>query len=210
MMLDVLSNSRRKNDSKNFTLVRDENGYERVVYAELIIPEYLNTYNDFHTERSVREFAYAYMIHGFSVDLEHQGGALDGRAYVVESFVARDSDPDFIPGSWVIGVYVPDDELWQDILDGEINGFSYRAMTYAVDAEIDAPFTSMHFGITEPDPIDGHAHGYFVLVDSDDKIIFGGTENAQDHEHPILRHTFTEEASGHVHVFNYAKRIGDE
>jgi hypothetical protein len=210
VLLDVLSKMGRDQDTADFRLVQDENGFERVVYAELLIPEYLNTFNDFHTEKSVREFAYAYMIHGFSVDLEHEGGPLDGRAYVVESFVARDSDPDFIPGSWVIGVYVPDDDLWGDILTGEINGFSYRATVSYIEADMDLPFTSMYFGITEPDPIDGHQHRFFVVLDSDDKIILGGTDKVQKHEHPILRHTFTGEASGHVHIFNYVKRIGEE
>lgn len=208
-MLDVLVSAAGQSKASNFRLVRDENGYERVVYAEVIIPEYLNTYNDYYSEKAVREFAYAYMIHGFSVDLEHSGPNLTDEAFVVESFVARDNDPDFIPGSWVIGVYIPDDTLWEKVLNREINGFSYRADVDFTPVEAEVAGTNMFFGTTEPDPLDGHQHRFFIITDADGKLLSGGTDETNDHEHPITRHTFTGMAAGHKHVFNYAKRIGE-
>ena len=39
---------------------------------------------------------------------------------VVEAFIARDDDRVFIPGSWVIGVKVPDPALWRMVKSGEL------------------------------------------------------------------------------------------
>lgn len=209
-MLDILQSLAKTQKSIDFRLRRDDDGFERVVYAEVVIPEYLNTWGDYHTERSVREMAYAYMIKGFAIDVEHDQKDITGQAYVVESFVAREEDPDFIPGSWVIGVYVPDDDLWEKILSKEINGFSYEALLSVIHAEIEVETEIMYFGVTEPDPEDGHVHEFFVIVGADDKILSGGTAKVKKHSHPITRHTFTGKGGGHIHVFNYVKRIGEQ
>lgn len=196
----------RRLDSDRFRLKRGDDGYERIVYAEVLVPETLNAYNDFHSERSVREFAYAYMIRGFAIDVEHDENDISGKAYVVESFIARTDDGDFIPGSWVIGMYIRDDALWEQIKDRELNGFSYQALVSMVGVEVDVPVLDSYSGTTEPDPNDGHTHEFFVMLDDDAKIISGGTSESAGHSHPITRHTFTGEEDGHVHVFNYIVR----
>ncbi len=35
---------------------------------------------------------------------------------------------DFIPGSWVVGVHVPDESTWNLIKTGELNGFSLEGI----------------------------------------------------------------------------------
>jgi len=208
MLESLLTN--RKDDAKGFRLHTGEDGYERIVFAEVMIPEYLNTFNDYHSARSVREFAYAYMINGFSIDVEHSNNDISGKAYVVESFVARKGDPDFIEEAWVMGMYIKDDELWEQIKEHEINGFSYEAIVDVVKIDIDMPLIQTVTGVTEEDPIDKHVHDFFVLLDDDGRIISGGTTEANGHAHEIVRHTFTGEASGHVHIFNYIDRTGEE
>lgn len=190
-------------DSETFSIKRDANGFERVVFAELILPESLNRFGDFHTKRSIREFAYAFMIHGFGIDIEHDGTDRTGRVNIVESFIARPGDPDFVEGAWVIGAYIPDDELWQKVLDHDLNGFSYEALVQMLEVEMLVPVIRAVVGVTESDPFDGHTHEFFVLLDQHGDIVAGGTKDTNFHSHLITRHTFTAEEANHVHIFNY-------
>jgi hypothetical protein len=208
-MLGVLDLSKNKADARDFRLDRGDDGYERIVYAEVLVPETLNAYDDYFTEKSVREFAYAYMINGFAIDVEHDENDISGKAYVVESFIARTNDPDFIEGSWVMGMYIKDDDLWEQVKNRELNGFSFQAMVKMFGIEIDIPFENNVTGVVESDPIDGHSHEFFVMLDDDGKIISGGTTETNEHTHDITRHTFTGEAENHIHVFNYVARTGD-
>lgn len=187
-----------------FRLKKDEDGFERIVYAELLIPETINSYDDYHTPVSVREFAYAFMIDGFFIDEEHDKVDISDRVQVVESWIARPGDEDFIEGAWVIGMYIGDDDIWDKIRGGELNGFSYEAMVNFDAAVVEVPLIRTVTGITEADTMDGHTHEYFVLLDPTGNIIAGGTRpDDSGHSHLIRRHTFTEEAAYHLHVFNY-------
>lgn len=191
-----------------FRLKLDENGYERIVYSELLIPETPNAYADYHTLESVREFAYSFMIKGFFIDEEHDNVDISDRVHVVESWIARKDDEDFIEGSWVVGMYIGDDDIWDKVLNGELNGFSYEAMVEFTPAIVDAPIVRTVSGITEPDTMDGHTHEYFVLLDPTGNVIAGGTiEDDSDHTHLIRRHTFTDEAAYHLHLFNYIQGV---
>lgn len=186
-----------------FTIRKDEEGFERLAFAELLIPDTPNVYGDYHTRKSVRDFAYGFMVGGFSIDVEHDNDDVTGRVYIVESFIAREGDPDFIEGAWVVGVYVPDDELWEAILDNKINGFSYEALVSAVRATVEIPEVRIHVGETEPDPFDGHTHYFTVYVDDDGRPIMGGTSYTNGHAHNISTHTSTDIAFEHSHIFNF-------
>lgn len=190
--------------SKVLRLKKDANGHERIVYGELLIPETPNFYNDYHTRTSVREFAYSFLANGFFIDEEHDNVDISDKVHVVESWIAREGDPDFIEGAWVIGMYIGDDELWNKVLDGEINGFSYEAMVRMTEAEVETNSYETVIGYTEPHPVDGHVHQYFVLLDDDGMVLSGGTmTDSTDHWHTIRRSTFTDETDDHLHIYNY-------
>jgi hypothetical protein len=57
-----------------------------------------------------------------NVDREHNNQQFGAR--IVENFIARDDDPDFIPGSWVAAIHVADPITWSNIKAGYINGVS--------------------------------------------------------------------------------------
>lgn len=186
---------------------RDEEGYERVVFAEVIIPDVPNVYGDFHTADSVKEFAYGFMLSGFGVDVRHEEVNIDSLV-VVESFIAREGDPDFIQGAWVIGMYIGDDDTWEQIRNGDLNGFSYQALVNALPISIEVPDQITRTGETEPDLEDGHTHTYVVVLDDDGRVIAGGTSETDGHSHTIRNHTFTEKEDGHSHIFNFVKGEG--
>jgi len=181
---------------------KDEDGYERIVFAELLIPDTPNTYGDFHTKESVREFAYGFMINGFDIDTDHDNVDVSDRVKIIESFIARVGDPDFIEGSWVVGMHIGDDDIWQMVLDGDINGYSYEALVKFFDIDLLVPDNNTVYGVTEPDIGDGHVHNFFVLINNEGRVLAGGTTESMGHSHTISTHTFTDSELGHSHIFN--------
>ena len=182
----------------------DSDGFERIVFGEVLIPDEPNVFGDFHTRQSVREFAYGFMLNGFGINHEHDTPDISDEVSIIETFIAREGDPTFIVGSWVLGVFVGKDEVWQAILDGEVNGFSYEAMVKFFALDLIVPNETTRYGVTEPALSDGHEHGFFVLLDRDGRVITGGTTWDEGHAHPISQHTFTDAGGfdSHTHIFN--------
>ena len=185
----------------------DEDGYQRIVYAEVLIPDVPNTAGDFHTKKMVRDFAFGFMVSGFDLDVDHDNVSRSDLK-VVESFIARDDDPDFIPGSWVVGVYVGDDEVWNQIRRGEINGYSWEGYVKTIQAELEMLADVSRYGRTEKDLDDGHTHEFVAIVDDNGRVVAGGTTEVNGHSHTIRSHTFTEKSDGHSHIFNIVKGEG--
>lgn len=205
-----LVSSRRNDDAPQVRFfTKDDQGFERLVFAEVLIPDSLNTYGDFHTRESVREFAYGFMSTGFGIDVDHDEEDISDSVHVVESFIAREEDPDFIPGSWVVGMYIEDDDLWQAVLRGDINGYSYDAFVRKFDIQVTVPDNRVHVGRTEPDIYDGHVHSFYVVLDDQDRPLLGGTTVANAHSHTISDHTFTDRMFGHSHIYNYVTSLGE-
>lgn len=187
----------------DFTLrLRDDREYEQVVFAEVLIPETPNVYGDYWTRDAIREAAYMFAKTGYGIDIDHDNLDRTGQVYVVESFIARQNDPDFIEGSWVIGMKIEDDTIWQAVLDGEINGYSYEAVVKFMHAILTMVDDGVRVGFTEPDLDDGHVHEFMVMVDENGRPIEGGTSETDGHSHTISSHTVTDEAEGHKHRYN--------
>jgi len=190
-------------------ITKDEDGFERIVFGEVLIPDQPNVYGDYHSKESVREFAYGFARTGFGLNVEHDNPDVlpEGRVTVVESFVARDGDPDFIVGAWVMGVWIHDDFIWQDVLEGRLQGFSYEAMVHHYQLDLVVPHETTIYGRTHPDLDDGHSHDFFALLDIDGRVLAGGTSANKGHAHSISHHTFTDpgDIDGHVHPFQLNK-----
>lgn len=175
-------------------ILRDsaEDGYERVVMCELLIPDVPNAFGDIYTRETIKEFVYLFAEQGFGLDVDHDQDDVDGdKMVVVESFIARTGDPDFVEGSWVIGMRILDDELWQGVLTGEFNGFSFEADCLMTPVIIQNLGNRMISGTTEPDLFDGHTHDYLVVLNPLNKPVSGGTSITDGHSHRIATHTVT-------------------
>lgn len=179
-----------------------ETEWEQVVFAEVLVPDTPNTWGDVYTPAAIKEFCYEFARQGYGIDVNHDNNDITTiGAYVVETFIARLGDPDFIEGSWVVGMKIVDDKVWADILSGEINGYSYEAlvMFLPIIFEITSPRTVE--GVTAADPVDGHTHVFAIVLDSANTVVAGGTGETDGHSHNISTHTITDEADGHVHRF---------
>lgn len=82
---------------------------------------------DVYSAEEVRKAAYGYMENQGILGIQHKEAA-DGKIKILESWVQRgDTTIEGQPvkdGTWLLGVRVVDDDLWQAVKDGKFTGFS--------------------------------------------------------------------------------------
>jgi hypothetical protein len=180
--------------------IKKADAKEQIVYGMVYAPDLLDMQGDMMTAEDIRKMAHEYMRDvnlRKSIDTQHDEVAAD--AYPVESFIASEGDPMWIPGAWVLGVKIEDPDLWLKVEKGEINGFSFSGKATASTVLVEYEYFPTVFGVTAPAE-DGHTHTFVVKLDEDGKPIFGITSAAPDgHVHDIVRGTATNESSGHKH-----------
>lgn len=181
---------------------------EQIVFGEVYAPGFPDSQGDFMTAETIKDMAYRFMANGFLAKIDTQHNREENGSYIVESFIARDDDPDFITGSWVVGVKIPDGAVWGLVKSGELNGFSLDGygVRVATTIEVDMPDTLKG----ETTETEGHAHGFEVAFDEAGAFLGGFTTRAPDgHRHMIKRGTVTEDTNGHNHRFSFVEGILD-
>jgi len=165
-----------------------------MVYAPMVI----DTTGEFMLPEDLELAAHRFLQIDLSkcVDTQHNN-VLNG-SYPVESYIAR-GNPEYPEGSWVVTIKVPDKDLWKQIVDGEINGFSYECYVTLVPHAVEYLVTRDHVGLTEE--TDGHAHIFFAQVNEAGKIVYGKTEIVTEHDHQIVCSSRTTTDYGHSHRF---------
>lgn len=187
--------------------------FQRAVLGAVYMPDIVDSQGDFMVADEIRKSMWAYMAKGdnFCVDVEHDGKVTT--CQVVESFIVRKGDPDFpVPGTWVVGVHIPSDELWGRVLKGDLNGFSMEG-SVAKTVTDTAPKVQMVGdkrvvrGRTIVTKGDIHGHSFEVELDPVGRIVSGRTslhtsQDGVEHFHEIRRGVVTEAADGHTHRFS--------
>ncbi len=188
----------------------------QIAYAEVYAPDIPDSHGDFMVADEIRKMAHMFLANGLTknVDVEHDN-ELTGCA-VVESFIAREGDPDFIPGSWVAAVHIPDAALWKQVEDGEINGFSLQGIGMQTEKTVLLNVPSVIQGLTSEDEGDAHWHAFEVRFEDDGTFMGGKTiqtfpADHPDHEHLIKSGTITQpggdEDEPHVHRFSFVEGL---
>lgn len=180
----------------------------QIVYGEVYAPNVgLDSQGDYMTAEEIRKMAHSFIANGrqTSVDKEHDRS--DNQGVVVESFIARANDPDgFIDGAWVVGIHVPDYEVWNMIKKGELNGFSLEAKVQSVQKEIELDVPSEIIGKTEMHS--NHAHDFILKFDDKGNLIGGETSYDFGHRHQITKGTITDSSEGHNHRYSFVEWLG--
>lgn len=180
---------------------------KQIAMGEVYIPYVPDSQGDFMTPEEIERVAHNFLKKGAveAIDTEHN--LTRNGSVVVESFIAREGDSDFVPGSWVLGVHIPDKEHWAKAERGEIGGFSMygtgRRQQRIVEIEI--PDDGMLFGKTA-DTTGYGAHSHLFALDFDEKGTFlgGETDEVNGHTHVIKKGTVTEPGpDGHRHRFSF-------
>lgn len=183
---------------------------KRLVFAEVYAPNRPDSDGEFMTADGIEAMAYRFMrsMKLDNVDSYHDNDLVPG-CCVVESFIARKGDPDFIEGSWVVGMHVDNDDMWEKITKGEINGFSMEAMVNkeTVEVEMEVPPVIQGKTMKSEQATDEHIHTFYVAYNEDGKFLGGRTDEVDGHFHIIKRGSVTEKAADHAHKFSHLDDI---
>jgi len=181
---------------------------KQIVYGEVYAPGVPDAHGDFMTEDSILDMAHNFLANNRveKIDRNHDHNQID--AVVVESFIARPGDPDFIVGSWVAAVKVHDPETWGQIKKGDLNGFSLDGAAKGSITELEVEIPDFVEGRTTKAE-DDHDHTFKVAFDDEGNFVGGETDEVAGHIHAIVKGTVTEEAGGHNHRFSYIEALID-
>ena len=181
---------------------------QRIVWGEVYVPNVPDSDGDYMNEETIRKMAYKFMgnLRLKNIDVQHNNAAVKG-ACVVESFIARKDDPDFIFGAWVVGVHVPDDATWGAIKKGDINGFSIEALVSGSPSALELDLPPVISGRTSKAESDSHDHEFFVSYDTEGKFLGGRTGMTNGHFHEIKQGTVTETTRNHAHRFSHVEAV---
>lgn len=181
-----------------------------LVYGEVYAPDIPDSQGDFMDAEGIRLMAHKFVksLKARKVDVNHDNEPLE--ASLVESFIAREGDDLFIPGSWVVGIEILDDEVWQKIKSGELNGFSMEASVRLEPKNVTLEIPSVVKGDTlEGSSGETHVHKFTVSFDDSGRFIGGSTDTVNGHKHLILRGTATEVTNKHNHRFDFVTSLVD-
>ncbi|MHB1950174.1 MAG: XkdF-like putative serine protease domain-containing protein [Acidiferrobacteraceae bacterium] len=98
----------------------------RLVYGVVLTPDLMDSQGDVVSAEDIEKAAHAYLVNSRKHDVQHSENP--AAVETVESYVAPDdmtvAGQPVAKGSWVIGVHVPDPEIWQRVYKGQLTGFS--------------------------------------------------------------------------------------
>lgn len=106
---------------------------KQIVFGEVYVPDRKDTDGNFMTAETIEKMAHDFMMNSRNSQISKSHDGNTDKGCVVESFIAREGDPDFVAGSWVVGVYVPDAGIWKSIEDGELTGFSIEGTAELIE-----------------------------------------------------------------------------
>lgn len=181
---------------------------KQIVMGEVYIPNQLDSQGEFMTAEGIESAAYSFMRKSQMDAVDHEHDLKASGADVVESFIARKGDPDFTEGAWVVAVHVTG-EQWDQVLKGEINGFSMygQARREERTIEIEVPDD----GVVKGDTFDteGHVHKFTVRVDDQGNFLGGSTDEVDGHSHTISKGTATDTVAGHAHRYDFLEALNE-
>ena len=190
--------------ARSKVVIKDE--AQRLVYGEVYAPLQIDTDEEAMTAEEIQKMAYSFMMRGLTDKIDVGHNYRESGCLVVESFIARKDDVDgFVEGSWVLGVKILPDELWEAVKKGELNGFSFAGRAQHQTVEAVVKVTRKLVGTTEKSD-DGllppHQHPLDIEFDEDGKVTKGETDFVLGHRHPVVRTTATEIEMEHAHRMN--------
>jgi Putative phage serine protease XkdF len=106
--------------------VTHKNEEKRIVFGPVLVPDEPDSDGDVVTAEKIEEVAHKFLEQYGNIDLQH---TLNNVGKVVESYILpfdwEINDELTVPkGSWMMGVRVQDEEVWQAVKEGKLTGFS--------------------------------------------------------------------------------------
>jgi len=178
---------------------------EHIVLGVVYSPNSIDSDGEAMTEEAVCKMAYEFLSSGKVRNIDIMHNYQKSGCAVVESFIAREGDTSFAPGSWVLGTKIINTDIWDAVKEGKINAYSFAGPTRKETAHVLVEALDTVKGDTElslVDIIPPHFHSYFLKFDDKGNIIEGKTDVRMGHFHKIRFPGATEEELGHAHRVN--------
>lgn len=113
--------------NSDIRIAKADNSEERYILGIVLEPDVPDAHNDIYSADEVRKAAFIFMEEFGDIGLQH-GEIITGKAKILESYITPvdfDIDGEKVrAGTWLMGVRVIDDNLWESVKKGEITGFS--------------------------------------------------------------------------------------
>lgn len=173
---------------------------KKIAYGIVYEPDVADLHLDAMTAEDIEKTAHSFLrLDDLSkvIDVQHDNEVY--KVYPVESFIAREGDPDFPPGAWVLAVKFEDDFLWRLVKQGYLNSFSFEVLAFKETRKLSVSIPMLEVG--ETDGTEGHTHVYFIERDENGKVIRGGTNEVNGHTHTITMNSATDITGQHGHKF---------
>ncbi len=110
-----------------------EKADEHIVAGIVYEPDTVDAQGDEASEEEIRKAAYRFMENGCEFKVNHKGKNVD--VAILESYIAPQdlmiAKQKVKKGSWVLVTRVNDDDIWKDIKDGKLTGYSMAGTAQA-------------------------------------------------------------------------------
>lgn len=184
---------------------------KQLAYGAVYMPMIPDCQGDFMTAEEIEKMAHGFMKDGNLRSVDTQHDLCDNGAVIVESFIVRKGDPDFIEGSWVAAVWCPDD-IWPMVKSGELGGFSMYGKGERIPTMITIEIPDNGILKGDTDEMDEHNHKFTIKFDDEGNFLGGETDVGPDgFSHEIIKGTVTEAAgpagNKHRHRFSFVEAL---
>lgn len=180
------------------------NDYERIVFGEVYIPNHVDTAETAMTPEEVKRVAYDFMKRSLLTRIDEMHNYTESGCYVVESFIARPGDPDFVEGAWVLATKIENNDVWEKVLRGEYNGYSIAGLA-GKESQLVKLTRITEMELTTEDNIEGpfapHSHYVHLFFSDNGDLVPGWTGLSNNHAHQVTKTTATDETDAHNHKF---------
>lgn len=205
----------RKGEPRH-TQIKKTDDELQIVWGEVYVPNIPDSHRHYMTEMEVMKMAYRTLADALTgramfegYDTQHDNIACQD--VIVESFIARPGDPDFLPGAWVVGLHISDPDRWHLVKTGELNGFSMQASVLMEECEVEIDLPESVTGETAVSS-DGdlHPHRFKVRFSETGEYLGGETtegvraDGLDRHGHRIVRGSLTEPAGNPPHTHRFS------
>lgn len=106
---------------------------ERFVLGVVLAPETTDSQGDIYSADEVRKAAHDYMENAGALGKQHRE-IVTGKLKILESYLAPADftveDETIAKGTWLMGIRVIDEDLWEGIKKGDFTGFSIGGQAY--------------------------------------------------------------------------------
>ena len=127
------------NEEKRFvTQVFKTDTEKRLVYGEVLVPNEVDAQGDIISPEVIEDAAHNFLASYRNLDYKHLYLAND-QANIVESYISpvdfSVNDHIIKKGSWIMVTKIIDDQLWDEIKNGELNGYSIVGIAQSIPVE---------------------------------------------------------------------------